>query len=87
MPTVPLAMFVPAWMLAGLGSQGSMSYRLVIMGGVSAAAITMMRTTESVPQAFEAIIVVNQVSATVGVPVMAPVVVSRVSPGGRRMAP
>ena len=47
----------------------------------------MMTTAEPLPQAFEADTVANQVLATVGVPVMAPVTGLKDSPGGRSMAP
>ena len=49
--------------------------------------ITMMAVAVPLPAAFVAWTVVNQVLAKVGVPVMAPVVVSTDRPGGRSVAP
>ena len=54
---------------------------------VGGAAVVMTRVWESRPTEFVAVIVTLRVPAAVGVPVMAPVVVSTLRPVGRLVAP
>ena len=55
-------------------------------GGTPAAATVMVSVAVPVPEAFVALSVTTETPATVGVPLIAPVVVLRVRPSGRPVA-